>query len=604
MNLKTKRSISMALSCLVALSMLAGCKANNVKSSSSLKAALSASTNVSSSSSSGLSSSSSLSSSNKASGLATSSKPNSSNTASGSADPYGKYSQPITMNIVRTDINPTNLPSPDTITSNGYLRLIKQSLNIDVKYSTLVGGVSDYDTKINLLLASNSIPDVMYIDNASQLDQLSKTGMISDLTTVYKNYASPVTKAFYSSYATAKDSDGLATCTFGGKLQALPNTNLGLGYSLLWIRKDWMDKLNEPAPKSLSDIITIAKDFKAKDPGGNGVGKTIGIPVSKYLIGYNQANSLDTLFASFGAYPGQWVKNSSGRYVYGSVAPEAKTALIAIADMYKQGAIDPQFVTDDPNAVISSGRCGMMFGPWWMPYNTIGNLYKANQHIDWEPYMVPLAADGKSYQPLQKPHTAWIVVNKKYAHPDAVVKVLNIQNLGTGQTAKTADTFPNTNVKIIDGIYKSSLNVSWCVWPFPIQIIWNDNQLRVAKDVMNAVSKKTTPDNPSFNATVAGILGFNANPYANTTDTLFYDVYKAMSLEYNNNSIVKYPNMAFPTQTTTMTTKMPNLYTLESQAYLRIITGGKPISYFDDFVSQWNAQGGTQITSEVNTQLK
>lgn len=521
------------------------------------------------------------------------------------ADPYSKFAQPVSMNIVRPDIKPTNLPAPDKMSSNGYLRLIKQSLNIDVKYQKLAGEGMDYDTQINLILASDSMPDVMYISNETQLKQLSEAGMLADLTKVYDTYASPVTKGFYKSYANSKDTTGLATCTFNGKLQALPNTNLGLGYSLLWIRKDWMDICKEKAPVNLNDVVKIAKDFREKDPGGYGAGKTVGIPVSKYLIGYNTPNTLDAVFASFGAYPGIWVKKFSGGYVYGSITPEAKKALTAVADMYKQGAIDPQFVTDDPTALITSGKSGMMFGPWWMPYQpTFTAVYKETKPIEWEPYMIH-AADGKVYQPLPKnSHTAWIVVNKKYAHPDAVIKVLNIQNLALGQVSKAADTFPNTNVKILNGIYNESLNVSWCVWPFPLQIIWNDNQLRVAKDVMNAVSKGIPADNPAFQACASGELGFQAHPYANTTDTLFHDIFKSMSLEYNNRNIVTYPFMAGPSPTKTMLIKMANLYTLESKTYLRIITGGKPISYFDMFVSDWSAQGGTQITSEVNTQLK
>jgi putative aldouronate transport system substrate-binding protein len=155
------------------------------------------------------------------------------------------------MSIVRTDITPTNLPGSDTISSNGYLKLIKQSLNVDVTYSKLVGGGLDYDTQINLLIVSDSLPDVIYIDKDTQLNQLANAGSIADLTSVYNNLASPITKAFYSSYGNSKDSNGLAAETYNKKLMALPNTNLGLSYNLLWIRKDWMTKLNEPAPKTL-----------------------------------------------------------------------------------------------------------------------------------------------------------------------------------------------------------------------------------------------------------------------------------------------------------------------------------------------------------------
>ena len=46
------------------------------------------------------------------------------------------------------------------------------------------------------------------------------------------------------------------------------------------------------------------------------------------------------------------------------------------------------------------------------------------------------------------------------------------------------------------------------------------------------------------------------------------------------------------------------LQTLEKQTYTNIIYGKEPISAFDDFVAEWNAQGGEQITREINEWYK
>ena len=56
--------------------------------------------------------------------------------------------------------------------------------------------------------------------------------------------------------------------------------------------------------------------------------------------------------------------------------------------------------------------------------------------------------------------------------------------------------------------------------------------------------------------------------------------------------------------TATMKTKWWNLKKLEKQVYLEIVTGQKPLSYFDDFVKQWNRQGGKKITQEVVEKVK
>ena len=39
---------------------------------------------------------------------------------------------------------------------------------------------------------------------------------------------------------------------------------------------------------------------------------------------------------------------------------------------------------------------------------------------------------------------------------------------------------------------------------------------------------------------------------------------------------------------------------MQKQTYLEIITGEKPIDYFDTFVEQWYQTGGEKILQEVN----
>ena len=49
-----------------------------------------------------------------------------------------------------------------------------------------------------------------------------------------------------------------------------------------------------------------------------------------------------------------------------------------------------------------------------------------------------------------------------------------------------------------------------------------------------------------------------------------------------------------------METKWELLQKLERETYLSIIIGEKPLSYFDEFVKQWKAEGGERITKEIN----
>ena len=54
-----------------------------------------------------------------------------------------------------------------------------------------------------------------------------------------------------------------------------------------------------------------------------------------------------------------------------------------------------------------------------------------------------------------------------------------------------------------------------------------------------------------------------------------------------------------------MKTNMANLNKLEEETFLKIVTGATPVdSGFQDFVSQWNNQGGEQIIKEIQDQIK
>ncbi len=46
------------------------------------------------------------------------------------------------------------------------------------------------------------------------------------------------------------------------------------------------------------------------------------------------------------------------------------------------------------------------------------------------------------------------------------------------------------------------------------------------------------------------------------------------------------------------------LQELEEKTFLEIVSGAKPISYFDRFVAKWKKQKGDLITNEVQQELK
>lgn len=506
-------------------------------------------------------------------------------------DPFGKYEETVTMSIGRDTVPQPNLPEGDTMGKNKYLQVIKDRLNIDIKYAWLTDSSNQdtYNQKVNLTIASGDMPDVMLIYKQSQLNELIDGNMVEDLTPVFEKTLSPFLKGYYDTYGDYKYTGAVSD----GKLYAIPNLNIGYQHGFLWIRKDWMDKVGASVPKTLDDVINLAQTFIQKDPGGNGKGKTVGITADPKVAGiYNGVNQLDPIFSVHKSYPRSWVKDASGNFVYGTITPETKVALAKVAEMYKAGLIDKEFAVRkqaDTNALLASGKAGITFGPWWIPFWPLADSVKNNLNAEWLPVLAPLDADGNFNAPIQNMHTAWFVVKKGYKNPEAAVKVLNLEYQG----------IRNLDQTIANDTYPPNTGVNWAVWPLSIQLDFNDAVLRGNKKVVDGVAAKGS-DDPSFKGTVENVLK-NMEKKDPVTWADHAAWYTAASLA---GQPTKFADFGFPGQTETMETKWANLQKIEDEAILKIILGEASIDSFDAFVDQWKKLGGDEITNEVNKILK
>ncbi|GAA3329064.1 hypothetical protein GCM10020331_075580 [Ectobacillus funiculus] len=106
---------------------------------------------------------------------------------------------------------------------------------------------------------------------------------------------------------------------------------------MLWLRKDWMDKLGLEAPKTVDDMEKILTAFVQQDPGGNGKGNTVGLMLSPSIGGmYGSLFQADNILQTYNSFPRQWLEKKMEKVVYGSTTAETKQALGKLADWYKK----------------------------------------------------------------------------------------------------------------------------------------------------------------------------------------------------------------------------------------------------------------------------
>ncbi|GGF79328.1 hypothetical protein GCM10010912_25470 [Paenibacillus albidus] len=530
---------------------------------------------------------------------------NSTNSGSGNAvsqdpnDPFGKYSDTITITIGKeVDAADKSLPSGDTPENNTYTRYIKEKLNIETKIVWQAGVGKDYIQKVNLSIAGNDLPDALVV-NDTQLRQMVKSNQLADLTEAYNQYASPTLKSIIDS------TDGLAmkAVTFDGKMYALPNVTAESDMQhIMWIRKDWLDKLKLEVPRTVEDLEKVAKAFVEQDPDGNGKADTIGItgPQSGGLLNAdfirpnNNNYGFDPVFGAYHSYPGFWLEGKDGKPTYGSIEPETKEALGKLRDLYAKGLIDQEMsIRKDAQELIKNGTSGIYFGLWWAGgYGPLADAIKNNPEANWQAYTL-LDKSGEFTAHMGTPSNQYLVVRKDYKYPEAAIKM--------------------ENLLLRD---ESSFDVSVGIGNYPLRIVFAPmDEMYVTYNMMKEVlaGTKTAEDMdlPGYKllkSDAENIKKVKLEPY-DKVDIQYWDpdadigAWKRMYSTLVGIAPLMEPykktySLTY-SQTKTMESKWATLDKLEKETFLKIIMGAAPLESFDTFVEDWKRQGGDEILAEV-----
>lgn len=523
------------------------------------------------------------------------------------ADPFGRYEEPVQISI-SIEIDPTDneLPPGDTPLDNQYTRQIKEALNVDVDHQFAASG-QNLRQRISLAIASNDLPDAMVV-NAVELRQLVEADQIADLTDVYEQYASPDIKTIIENTNGA----ALEAVTFDGKIMALPGVQANAdGIHLLWIRQDWLDKLNLEPPTTMAELEAVARAFVEDDPDGNGQRDTIGITgpesggklYANFLESKNNLYGFDAIFSAHDSFPGYWLEGEDGSPVYGSILPETREALASLRDLYSKGLIDPEMgVRNKADEPIIAGKSGMFFAPWWMAYGPLTNAVKNDPEANWQAYALPLNQNGEFRPHAATPSTEFVVVRKDYEHPEVPMKLLN--NLFKNEQENTFDPSKGgPGYYPLRVVYAPSDEIEFTVRALRDVLAGN----KTAEDFADNKAYKLLPSD------IASIKTIKNEPY----DSMDLSTWnpeanwgawtRAYSMMVGGRPLVdtefeEVPSLLYE-QTPLMESRWVNLRKLEDETFLRIIMGAAPLETFDSFVENWKRQGGDQITQEVKDAL-
>lgn len=217
---------------------------------------------------------------------------------------------------------------------------------------------SNYASQLNAEIAAGNLPDVLAID--MQNGQLFSPEIVQGIQAgAFKNLTPYIDAPNF-----AKQYPNLARVSkkvmdminFDGKIYALPAyVEPVAGNGTIIIRQDLWKKAGLPIPTTLNqlatDLITIHKKFGVyglDTPNGS-------------ISSSPNYKSLEVAFTGIQ----DWGVDSKGNFYYQSFMPQFDQFLLWMRNLYKAGAIDPEFTLGQGGSSFKNGDSAASVKEWW-----------------------------------------------------------------------------------------------------------------------------------------------------------------------------------------------------------------------------------------------
>lgn len=524
---------------------------------------------------------------------------------------FAKFAEPVVITFGQ-QIDPvdTTLPEGDDVDHNQYTRYLEENYNIQYQVEWTAGNTGDFQQRLSLGIASATLPNSVIAPDRKYLVQAARADLLADLWPEFNGYSSKQVKEIVETTVQADGSyRAISNSTVDDVFCALPNITVDTdGVYIYFIRQDWLDQVGLEAPKTYSELKAAAKAFMDAGLSPNyaiaGIGQG-GRTYSNFLNSSNNGYGFDAVYQAFNATPGYFLRNDAGELYWGTTTDEMKAAVKELAEWYKEGLIDPELgvSTNGDNANgVKNGTCGIFMGPWWSLGYGNGDSFRNDNNANWQAY--PLYTnDGEWNIHMKDVGTTYTMVNKNAS--DDVKKAVIIAN--------------NSLVRD-ESIFDTSVAIGW--YPQRNVMAAADECEYEYDALVSILAGKTTPEQyQQGNELFASLYKNLANDAATLSEVISADYDPAnrldvtyMDVNTNNGQFNRFialligdrpyatvePNKKIYSELYYTVDGMETYWTqvsdLEDRTILQMITGQIDVDEgWDQFVSDWHAQGGDQI---------
>ncbi|MCI3922851.1 extracellular solute-binding protein [Paenibacillus sp. TRM 82003] len=442
-----------------------------------------------------------------------------------------------------------------------------------------------YEELLDLELAKGAIPDLFRIRQPHDLLKYQKQGVLAPIPEGTLAKHAPNIEQRIRGY----DPRYLEYGKIDGILYGIPVISPTNMYRIPVVyREDWLERLGIDVPETLEEFEAAMYAFTYNDPDGNGKQDTYGL----------SKEGLNVVFGAFGqaVFTEQlYFSTKENRLVVGALEPEMMEALAYLQRWYRDGVIDPEFITGENKGgykhlshAFINGRIGM---------TSMGNYYHWTQEGDYsvlneEGKEVQVEAAFNVYELLQKNATADVAFGPPVTGPDgrSGSKAYNMLMSFIAIGADAVDE-PGKLEKTLEVLDYVSAN------PDPAEQIsmefgrqgkhwdWTSESQGDFHTLppYDRMENYTNLIGSSIGMTVPGKRSGRREQWAATLGLEEHGIYNR--LEVATPSLIQYA---------------PELIRMRDKAYVSIITGDDPVEAFDTFVKDFMEAGGEQVLLEAN----
>ncbi|MCS7463407.1 extracellular solute-binding protein [Paenibacillus doosanensis] len=310
-----------------------------------------------------------------------------------------------------------------TIEQNRWTEWIDRNGPVHVKFTPIPR--NDATAKLTALFASGTAPELIFdYSNVlrgqlyTQKQMMPVDDMIAKYSTTYKQ--------LLEKYPVLRTAASMPD----GKMYGFGVINGLQANHALFIRADWLNKLNLETPKTTEELYQVMKAFTEQDPDGNRQKDTYGTSLA-----YITNQIVNAMFQNV-----KWVVED-GKLIHDW--ERAKAAAAFKKRLYDEGLVDPDYLTDRSGQKAQqdwvNGKIGMWGGQitgaaWLQIYES---LKKNNPSAEVIVIPLPRSPYGQFSPTIQNPVQITAIVNSQAKNPEAIMKYIDfISSDEAGKTLK------------------------------------------------------------------------------------------------------------------------------------------------------------------------